>query len=81
MGRSRKNRMSVVGFDVGSLRAVVAVARAGGVDVICNEISDRATPYLIYLKDLVIISLAASCLSIRSAVSLESKQKFKYQQL
>ncbi len=38
--------MSVVGFDVGSLRAVVAVARAGGVDVICNEVSDRATPYV-----------------------------------
>ena len=37
--------MSVVGIDIGSLRAVVAVARAGGVDVICNEVSDRATPY------------------------------------
>lgn len=43
---SRKFIMSVVGFDVGSLRAVVAVARAGGVDVICNEVSDRATPYV-----------------------------------
>jgi hypothetical protein len=44
----RFSGMSVVGFDVGSLRSVVAVARSGGVDVICNEVSDRSTPYFIH---------------------------------
>lgn len=47
--------MSVVGFDVGSSRAVVAIARAGGVDVICNEVSDRATPYIYYLMHVILI--------------------------
>jgi len=39
--------MSVVGFDVGTLNSVIAVARGGGVDVICNEVSDRITPTMV----------------------------------
>lgn len=39
--------MSVVGIDLGSLNSVIAVARSGGVDVICNEVSDRATPSMV----------------------------------
>ncbi|KAL2120504.1 hypothetical protein VTJ04DRAFT_4531 [Mycothermus thermophilus] len=39
--------MSVVGIDFGSLNTVVAVARNRGVDVITNEVSNRATPSLV----------------------------------
>ena len=37
--------MSVVGFDFGSQNSRIAIIRGGGVDVICNEVSDRSTPY------------------------------------
>jgi heat shock protein 4 len=36
--------MSVVGLDFGTQNAVIAVARNKGVDVITNEVSNRATP-------------------------------------
>ncbi|KPP76654.1 heat shock 70 kDa protein 4-like [Scleropages formosus] len=36
--------MSVVGFDVGFQSCYVAVARAGGIETIANEYSDRCTP-------------------------------------
>lgn len=36
--------MSVVGFDLGFLNCYVAVARAGGIETIANEYSDRCTP-------------------------------------
>ncbi|RKO86845.1 Hsp70 protein-domain-containing protein [Blyttiomyces helicus] len=39
--------MSVVGIDFGNLNAVVAVARNKGIDVITNEVSNRATPSLV----------------------------------
>ncbi|KAL2170325.1 hypothetical protein VTG60DRAFT_5004 [Thermothelomyces hinnuleus] len=39
--------MSVVGVDFGSLNTVIAVARNRGVDVITNEVSNRATPSLV----------------------------------
>ncbi|KAI8139347.1 heat shock protein 70 family [Fennellomyces sp. T-0311] len=39
--------MSVVGFDLGNLQAVISVARNRGIDVICNEVSNRATPSLV----------------------------------
>lgn len=39
--------MSVVGVDFGNLKTVVAVARNRGVDVITNEVSNRATPSLV----------------------------------
>ncbi|GJN67188.1 heat shock protein Hsp88 [Purpureocillium lilacinum] len=38
--------MSVVGVDFGTLKTVIAVARNRGVDVITNEVSNRATPYV-----------------------------------
>ncbi|KAF2727519.1 heat shock protein Hsp88 [Polyplosphaeria fusca] len=39
--------MSVVGVDLGALNTVIAVARNRGVDVITNEVSNRATPTLV----------------------------------
>lgn len=39
--------MSVVGIDLGSATTVVAVARNRGIDVITNEVSNRATPTLV----------------------------------
>ncbi|THX86863.1 heat shock protein 70 [Aureobasidium pullulans] len=39
--------MSVVGLDFGTQNAVIAVARNRGVDVITNEVSNRATPALV----------------------------------
>ncbi|PSN71397.1 heat shock protein Hsp88 [Corynespora cassiicola Philippines] len=39
--------MSVVGVDLGNQNTVIAVARNRGVDVITNEVSNRATPSLV----------------------------------
>ncbi|KXT14399.1 hypothetical protein AC579_8360 [Pseudocercospora musae] len=39
--------MSVVGLDFGTQNSVIAVARNKGVDVITNEVSNRATPTLV----------------------------------
>ncbi|CAK4032153.1 heat shock hsp88 [Lecanosticta acicola] len=39
--------MSVVGVDLGNQNTVIAVARNKGVDVITNEVSNRATPSLV----------------------------------
>ncbi|KAF6841935.1 heat shock protein hsp88 [Colletotrichum plurivorum] len=39
--------MSVVGVDFGTLKTVIAVARNRGVDVITNEVSNRATPSVV----------------------------------
>ena len=39
--------MSVVGIDLGNVNTVIAVARNRGVDVITNEVSNRATPSLV----------------------------------
>jgi len=36
--------MSVVGIDFGNMNSVIAVARNRGIDVITNEVSNRATP-------------------------------------
>ncbi|XP_054611871.1 heat shock 70 kDa protein 4a [Dunckerocampus dactyliophorus] len=36
--------MSVVGFDLGFQSCYVAVARAGGIETVANEFSDRSTP-------------------------------------
>ncbi|KAM8973795.1 heat shock 70 kDa protein 4 [Pelodytes ibericus] len=36
--------MSVVGFDLGFQSCYVAVARAGGIETVANEYSDRSTP-------------------------------------
>ncbi|KAF2719306.1 heat shock protein 70 [Polychaeton citri CBS 116435] len=39
--------MSVVGLDLGTQNSVIAVARNKGVDVITNEVSNRATPSVV----------------------------------
>ncbi|KAJ2723889.1 adenyl-nucleotide exchange factor sse1 [Coemansia sp. Benny D115] len=39
--------MSVVGFDIGNLQSVIAVARNRGIDIVSNEVSNRATPTMI----------------------------------
>nr|VZI44509.1 unnamed protein product [Spirometra erinaceieuropaei] len=36
--------VAVVGFDVGSLTSYIGAARAGGIEVLANEYSDRCTP-------------------------------------
>ncbi len=55
--------MSVVGIDIGSLNTVIAVARNRGVDVICNEVSNRATPTL--------VSFGSKCRHIGEAAKTE----------
>ncbi|RKP17478.1 heat shock protein 70, partial [Rozella allomycis CSF55] len=39
--------MSVVGIDLGNLNTVIAVARNRGIDIICNEVSNRSTPTMV----------------------------------
>ncbi|KAJ1731647.1 adenyl-nucleotide exchange factor sse1, partial [Coemansia biformis] len=39
--------MSVVGFDVGNLQSVIAVARNRGIDIVANEVSNRTTPTMV----------------------------------
>ncbi|KAF9549886.1 adenyl-nucleotide exchange factor sse1 [Mortierella hygrophila] len=39
--------MSVVGIDFGNLQSIIAVARNRGIDVVCNEVSNRFTPSLV----------------------------------
>ena len=43
---------SVVGFDIGAKTCFVAVAKAGGVETIANEYSQRATPAYVSFGDL-----------------------------
>ncbi|KAL5011939.1 hypothetical protein ScPMuIL_010490 [Solemya velum] len=43
--------MSVVGFDFGTHSCYVAVARAGGIETIANEYSDRCTPAYVSLNE------------------------------
>lgn len=42
--RAVAGAMSVVGIDLGFQSCYVAVARAGGIETIANEYSDRCTP-------------------------------------
>ncbi|MBN3297523.1 HS105 protein, partial [Amia calva] len=39
--------MSVVGFDVGFQNCYIAVARAGGIETVANEFTDRCTPAIV----------------------------------
>ncbi|KAG0174640.1 adenyl-nucleotide exchange factor sse1 [Apophysomyces sp. BC1034] len=39
--------MSPVGFDLGNFQSIIAVARNGSVDIVCNEFSSRTTPSLV----------------------------------
>ena len=38
---------SVVGLDIGNISSKIGVARARGVDIVSNEVSNRATPSLV----------------------------------
>uniref|UniRef100_A0A8C5AY92 Heat shock protein 4a n=1 Tax=Gadus morhua TaxID=8049 RepID=A0A8C5AY92_GADMO len=42
--------MSVVGFDLGFQSCYVAVARAGGIETVANEYSDRCTPSFVSFR-------------------------------
>ncbi|KAJ1988245.1 adenyl-nucleotide exchange factor sse1 [Dimargaris cristalligena] len=39
--------MSVIGIDFGNLQSLIAVARNRGIDIVCNEVSNRTTPSLV----------------------------------
>ncbi|PXF40771.1 hypothetical protein BWQ96_09533 [Gracilariopsis chorda] len=39
--------MACAGIDFGAKTAVVAIARRGGIDICCNEVSNRATPTIV----------------------------------
>ncbi|KAK7096985.1 heat shock 70 kDa protein 4-like [Littorina saxatilis] len=43
--------MAVVGFDVGTYSSYIGVARAGGIETIANEYSDRSTPSYVSLNE------------------------------
>jgi len=47
-----KYTMSVVGFDIGNCNCYVAVARAGGIETVANEYSDRCTPAIVAFNNL-----------------------------
>ena len=36
--------MSVVGFDIGTQKCTIGVAKGGGIEIVLNEESDRFTP-------------------------------------
>ncbi|CAH8512849.1 unnamed protein product [Heterobilharzia americana] len=52
--------VSVVGFDIGSLTSYIGVARGGGIEVITNEYSERATPTCVaFSGNLTLVGTAA----------------------
>ncbi|KAH8875934.1 Heat shock protein [Schistosoma japonicum] len=52
--------VSVVGFDIGTLTSYIGVARGGGIEVITNEYSERATPTCVaFSGELVLVGTAA----------------------
>lgn len=44
--------MSVVGFDIGNCNCYIAIARAGGIETVANEYSDRCTPAIVAFNNL-----------------------------
>ncbi|KZS98496.1 heat shock protein 70 [Sistotremastrum niveocremeum HHB9708] len=61
--------MTVVGIDFGSLASKIGVARRGGIDIITNEVSNRATPSL--------ISFGVKQRSIGEAAKTQETSNFK----
>nr|CAH8848005.1 unnamed protein product [Trichobilharzia regenti] len=52
--------VSVVGLDVGTLTSYIGVARGGGIEVIANEYSERATPTCVaFSGNLTLVGTAA----------------------
>jgi len=44
--------MSVVGFDIGNSNCFIGIARAGGIETVDNEYSDRCTPAIVAFNNL-----------------------------
>jgi len=57
--------MACAGIDFGSKTSVVAIARRGGIDVVCNEVSNRGTPYVgaDYVLIVVLAWIASGCVA------------------
>ncbi|CAF1014244.1 unnamed protein product [Adineta steineri] len=60
--------MAVVGLDMGNFSSYIGVARAGGVEIIANEYSDRLTPtYVSFDKSTRVIGQASKAMEITHA--------------
>ncbi|CAF1602361.1 unnamed protein product, partial [Adineta ricciae] len=60
--------MAVVGLDMGNFSSYIGVARAGGVEVIANEYSDRLTPtYVTFDKSTRSIGQASKAMEVTNA--------------
>ncbi|KAM9312889.1 heat shock 70 kDa protein 4 [Gastrophryne carolinensis] len=70
--------MSVVGFDLGFQSCYVAVARAGGIETVANEYSDRSTPSCVSfgLKNRTIGAAAKSQVISNAKNTLQGFKRF-----
>jgi heat shock protein 4 len=60
--------MAVVGLDMGNFSSYIGVARAGGVEIIANEYSDRLTPtYITFDKSTRAIGQASKAMEVTNA--------------
>jgi heat shock protein 4 len=60
--------MAVVGLDMGNFSSYIGVARAGGVEIIANEYSDRLTPtYITFDKSTRSIGQASKAMEVTNA--------------
>ncbi|CAF1379717.1 unnamed protein product [Rotaria sordida] len=60
--------MAVVGLDMGNFSSYIGVARAGGVEIVTNEYSDRLTPtYVTFDKSTRAIGQASKAMEITNA--------------
>ncbi|CAF0905146.1 unnamed protein product [Rotaria sp. Silwood1] len=60
--------MAVVGLDMGNFSSYIGVARAGGVEIVANEYSDRLTPtYVTFDKSTRAIGQASKAMEITNA--------------
>ncbi|UJR22204.1 hypothetical protein I4U23_025268 [Adineta vaga] len=60
--------MAVVGLDMGNFSSYIGVARAGGVEVIANEYSDRLTPtYITFDKSTRSVGQASKAMEVTNA--------------
>ncbi|UJR26923.1 hypothetical protein I4U23_008232 [Adineta vaga] len=57
--------MAVVGLDMGNFSSYIGVARAGGVEIIANEYSDRLTPtYVTFDKSTRVVGQASKAMEV-----------------
>ncbi|CAF1152130.1 unnamed protein product [Adineta steineri] len=60
--------MAVVGLDMGNFSSYIGVARAGGVEIIANEYSDRLTPtYVTFDKSTRSVGQASKAMEVTNA--------------